>query len=124
MRLQEPTDDGKTFTPWAEARDLDASLRRPGWGLVFTGLPGGIQLQAPNPHAGRLILCSSAYWSGGEMDEHGRIVKSGDFLSRYSYSILSDDHGANWRIGSDKIQPRHSTECSVVSVERIYWGVK
>ena len=32
---------------------------------------------------------------------------------RYSYAIISDDHGATWRVGSEKIQPRHSTECSV-----------
>ena len=70
---------------------LDASLRRPGWGLIFTGLPGGIQLQAPNPRAGRLVLCSSAYWSGGEMDPDGKITKEGDVLSRYSYSIISDE---------------------------------
>ena len=49
-----------SWTPSHLARDLDSSLRRPGWGLIFTGLPGGIQLQAPNPHAGRLVLCSSA----------------------------------------------------------------
>lgn len=112
VKLQTSSDDGVHWTPSSEAVDLDASLRKPGWGLVFTGLPGGIQLQAPNPHAGRLILCSSAYWSGGQM-VNGTIVKPGDFLSRYSYSIISDDHGATWRIGSDKIQPRHSTECSV-----------
>jgi hypothetical protein len=91
MRLQESTDDGRTFTPSHLARDLDASLRRPGWGLIFTGLPGGIQLQAPNPRAGRLVLCSSAYWSGGEMDPDGKITKEGDVLSRYSYSIISDE---------------------------------
>jgi len=112
QRLQESADDGVTWTPWAEAKDLDDSLRRPGWGLVFTGLPGGIQLQPPNPHAGRLVLCSSAYWSGGKM-VNGRIIKGGDISSRYSYSIVSDDHGATWRIGSAKIQPRHTTECSV-----------
>eukprot|EP00038_Savillea_parva_P024237 m.43432 g.43432 ORF g.43432 m.43432 type:complete len:1080 (-) comp6406_c0_seq1:140-3379(-) len=115
VRLQESDDDGVSWTPWADARDLDSSLRRPGWGLVFTGLPGGIQLQWPSKYAGRLVLCSSAYWSGGEMDPTGRIVKAGDVLSRYSYSIISDDHGATWRIGSGgQIQPRHTTECSVV----------
>ena len=79
-----------SWTPSHLARDLDSSLRRPGWGLIFTGLPGGIQLQAPNPHAGRLVLCSSAYWSGGEMVD-GKITKVGDVLSRYSYSIISDE---------------------------------
>eukprot|EP01043_Picozoa_sp_COSAG02_P019155 COSAG02_NODE_914_length_15990_cov_9.617897_16_plen_486_part_00 len=112
MRLQESTDDGKTWTSSSQARDLDSSLRRPGWGLIFTGLPGGIQLQQPNPHAGRLLLCSSAYWSGGEM-VNGKITKLGDRDSRYSYTIASDDHGATWHIASDKIQPRHTTECSV-----------
>jgi hypothetical protein len=47
------------------------------------------------------------------MDRSGRIVKEGDRLSRYSYTIISDDHGATWRIGSAQVQPRHSTECSV-----------
>ena len=79
-----------SWTPSHLACDLDSSLRRPGWGLIFTGLPGGIQLQAPNPHAGRLVLCSSAYWSGGEMVD-GKITKVGDVLSRYSYSIISDE---------------------------------
>ena len=112
MRLQESLDDGRTWTASAHARDLDSWLRRPGWGLIFTGLPGGIQLRAPSPRAGRLVVCSSAYWTGGEMVD-GRIVKVGDVLSRYSYTIISDDHGASWRIGSGKIQPRHTTECSV-----------
>ena len=91
MRLQTSTDDGRTFS---RPRDLDRTLRRPGWGLVFAGLPGGIQLKAPNPYAGRLILCSSAYWSGGEISPSGKILKTGDVLSRYSYTIISDDHGA------------------------------
>ena len=112
MRLQESTDDGATWTPSSQARDLDSSLRKPGWGLIFTGLPGGIQLQQPNPHAGRLLLCSSAYWSGGEI-VNGTVTQPGDHASRYSYAIASDDHGATWRIASDKIQPRHTTECSV-----------
>ena len=106
------TDDGVTWTPWPLATDLDASLRMPGWGLVFNGLPGGVQLTAPSPHAGRLVVCSSAYWSGGEMKD-GKIVKAGDVASRYSFSIISDDHGATWRIGSKQVQPYHTTECSV-----------
>lgn len=27
--------------------------------------------------------------------------------------VCARSHGATWRIGSEKIQPRHSTECSV-----------
>jgi sialidase-1 len=106
--VQESMDDGVT---WSHPRNMDLSLRRPGWGLIFTGLPVGIQLQPPNPRAGRLVLCSSAYWTGGEM-VNGTIVKAGDDLSRYAYSMLSDDAGATWRIGG-QIQPRHTTECSV-----------
>eukprot|EP01046_Picozoa_sp_COSAG06_P022518 COSAG06_NODE_1750_length_8437_cov_11.374373_5_plen_65_part_00 len=30
---------GITWTPWSQATDLDATLRKPGWGLVFNGLP-------------------------------------------------------------------------------------
>jgi hypothetical protein len=98
MVVQESVDRGASWTPWAEARNLDAELRMPGWGCVFAGLPGGLQLRAPNPHAGRLVVCSSVYWTGGETDKDGRIVKKGDDLSRYSYTILSDDHGATVRV--------------------------
>ena len=33
--------------------------------------------------------------------------------ARYSFTIISDDHGATWRIGSKQVQPYHTTECSV-----------
>jgi sialidase-1 len=115
QRVIESSDDGQSFTPWAQATNLDSSLRKPGWGLVFNGLPGGVQLTSPNSHAGRLILCSSAYWSGGakEPGYGGRITHSGDIGSRYSFSIISDDHGSTWRIGSPPVQPFHTTECSI-----------
>jgi len=106
--LQTSNDDGRTFGP---PRNLDESLRLPGWGLVYTGLPQGIQLVSPSPKPGRLVLCSSAYWSGGLM-VNGKIVQSGDVGSRYSYAITSDDHGLTWKLGS-KIEPRHTTECAV-----------
>ena len=65
QRVHTSEDDGQTWS--TQARDLDSTLRMPGWGLVFTGLPGGIQLQT-GEWAGRLIICSSAYWSGGEVN--------------------------------------------------------
>ena len=45
--VQESTDDGLT---WSSPRNLDATLRRKGWGLIFTGLPVGIQLQGIYMH--------------------------------------------------------------------------
>jgi hypothetical protein len=63
VRLQSSSDDGVSWTPSADSVDLDASLRKPGWGMIFTGLPGGIQLVAPNPHAGRLVLCTSFFFA-------------------------------------------------------------
>jgi sialidase-1 len=99
--MVESEDDGTSFTPWKEARNLDPSLRLPGWGLVFTGLPGGIQLAAPSSHPNRMIICSSAYW----VDK--------DTKSRYSYTIISDDSGKTWQLGSGKIGPMHTTECSI-----------
>ena len=45
QRVIESSDDGQSFTPWAQATDLDASLRKPGWGLVFNGLPGNARIK-------------------------------------------------------------------------------
>ena len=101
VRLQCSDDDGRTWTPWAQARDLDKWLRRPGWGHVYAGLPGGIQLRPPSPWAGRLLTCSSAFWDAA--DPRG---------SRYSYAVYSDDHGETWHM-SDRIGPLHTSECSV-----------
>ena len=44
QRVIESADDGITWTPWAQATDLDATLRWPGWGLVFNGLVNAIPL--------------------------------------------------------------------------------
>lgn len=35
QRVIESADDGVTWTPWAQATDLDRTLRQPGWGLVL-----------------------------------------------------------------------------------------
>ena len=55
QRLQNSSDAGLTWTPWSQARDLDSSLRRPGWGLIFTGLPVG-DLNAPRIETDLLTL--------------------------------------------------------------------
>ena len=111
-RIVSSSDDGRSWTPWAQARDLDASLRRPGWGAVFPGLPGpGIQLRPPSPHAGRLVICSSAYTSGGALNPDGSIAKLGDSGSRHSYAIISDNNGKSWSLG-ELVGPVHTTECS------------
>jgi hypothetical protein len=100
VRLQTSEDDGRTWTPWHRARDLDHSLRRPGWGRHYMGLPVGIQLEHPSPRAGRLLACASAFMDGANAS------------SRYSYAVHSDDHGESWRM-SAPIGPRHTSECSV-----------
>ena len=110
QRLYSSTDDGLT---WSSPSDLDSVLRKDGWGLVFNGLPGGIQLRNGSAHAGRLIGCSSAYWSGGKLNPDGSIAKQGDHASRFSFSIISDDGGASWRIGSGPVGRFHTTECSI-----------
>ena len=98
------TDDGISWS--AAPTNLDASLRKPGFGLVFNGLPGGIQLESPSKFAGRLIACSSAYWTGGALNPDGSIAQAGDGDSRFSFSIISDDGGTSWRIGSGGPQRR------------------
>jgi hypothetical protein len=46
-------------------------------------------------------------------NDAGKIVRTGDSKNRYSFTIISDDHGKSWRIGSKQVQPYHTTECSV-----------
>lgn len=74
-------DDGLT---WAPPREITATTKREDWRWYATGPGSGIQLER-GPHAGRLLVAC----------DHSRAVDR-----RFgSHAIVSDDHGATWRLG-------------------------
>lgn len=90
-------DDGVT---WTTPTEITASTKLPAWGWYATGPGNGIQL-SQGPHRGRLVIPC----------DHTTREPNGYF----SHVILSDDHGATWRIGgivpSDKVN-----ECTVAEL--------
>ncbi len=90
-------DDGLT---WETPRDVTSDTKRPEWRWYATGPGGAIQLTR-GPHAGRLIVpCDHSY---PDTNEYG------------SHVIVSDDHGATWRLGG--VAPnRGVNECAVVEL--------
>ena len=41
------------------------------------------------------------------------VCQSGDVGSRYSFSMISDDHGASWRIGSKQVCVKCTPPCKI-----------
>ena len=85
LHLQRSTDDGVTFTPYTDA-GVDTS-KVPGFHGGLTGPGHALQLHsATSPHRGRIVV-PMGYFKDG----------------RYgSYGLVSDDHGAHWRVGYDQ----------------------
>ncbi len=73
-------DDGLT---WSERREITADVKLADWSWYATGPVHGIQLER-GAHAGRLVLPCDHISSGSVWGSH---------------VILSDDHGATWRLG-------------------------
>lgn len=79
-------DHGKT---WAAHRDITYVAKLKDWGWYATGPIHSIQLQT-GPHRGRLVIPC----------DH-RIGRPGaDEGANGAHAVLSDDHGATWRIGA------------------------
>jgi sialidase-1 len=96
-------DDGLT---WSKPREITAAAKKPEWGYFATGPGVGIQLQQP-PHRGRLVIPCN-YTVQPDM-KHPEQFKWG------SHAILSDDHGATWRLGG--VVPGFDVdECQVVEL--------
>ncbi len=90
-------DDGLT---WSVAREITATAKHPDWSWYATGPGSGIQLQH-GEHAGRLVMACD------------HIEKESRYY--YSHVIISDDHGATWRLGGST--PRAGVnECLVVEL--------
>lgn len=85
---------------WAEPRSMP-HLVLGDWKWVGIGPPGGIQLSS-----GRLLLPAyhTSLWKGDGCASHG-------------HTIISDDHGETWQIGSDDFgAPYLSNECQAVQL--------
>lgn len=90
-------DDGLT---WETPRDVTAATKRSEWRWYATGPGGAIQISR-GPHAGRLVIpCDHSY---PDTQEYG------------SHVIVSDDHGATWRLGG-AAPKRRVNECAVVEL--------
>jgi len=93
LHLQRSGDDGRTFTPYAEAgKDL---ARLPGWAGGLTGPGHAVQLAS-----GRLVVPIG-------YERHGR---------KGAYAVLSDDHGATWRLGFDAEGDDHRQEGTIAEL--------
>lgn len=90
-------DDGLT---WETPRDVPADAKRSEWIWYATGPDSAIQISRGS-HAGRLVIpCDHSY---ADTQEYG------------SHVIVSDDHGATWRLGG--VAPKRGVnECAVVEL--------
>ncbi|MFG0243127.1 MAG: exo-alpha-sialidase [Phycisphaerales bacterium JB054] len=85
---------------WGEPREISAGVKRPDWTWYATGPGNGVCLRW-GEHAGRLVVPCDHIEAGSK--------------AYYSHVIVSDDHGATWRIGgvtpSDQVN-----ECAVAEI--------
>ncbi len=97
LHLQASTDDGRTFTPYADAsRDLDGLA---GWSGGLIGPGHAIQIRS-GVYAGRIVV-PIGYERNGK---------------KGAYGIVSDDHGASWRIGYNALGGDTRLEGSIAAL--------
>lgn len=90
-------DEGRT---WTEPAEITSTTKREDWTWYATGPGIGIQLQR-GPHAGRLIVpCDHI---------------EAESKRYFSHVILSDDHGATWRLGG-RTPTDQVNECQVAEL--------
>jgi sialidase-1 len=86
---------------WSPPREVTDSTKRKDWTWYATGPGVGIQLEVGR-HAGRLVIpCDHI---------------EADSRRYYSHVLLSDDHGATWRIGGRSGRDQLN-ECQVAEVD-------
>ena len=90
-------DDGLT---WSPPEDITTRVKLPEWTWYATGPGSGIQI-AHGEHAGRLVIpCDHI---------------EAETKRYYSHVIISDDHGATWRLGGSSPEDQVN-ECEVVEL--------
>lgn len=86
---------------WSAPREVTDSTKRKDWTWYATGPGVGIQLEVGR-HAGRLVIpCDHI---------------EADSRRYYSHVLLSDDHGATWRIGG-RSRRDQLNECQVAELD-------
>lgn len=95
MVLFRSDDSGQT---WSRPMDITNSVRQSDWGHHAFGPGIGIQIQH-GEHAGRIVLPANFRRSFDKSQPS------------YSHTIISDDHGASWRLGG--VLGAYTNECQV-----------
>lgn len=86
---------------WSQPSEITSPVKPPDWRWYATGPGNGIQLTGSD-HAGRLVVpANHSIWRS----EHA-VYRS--------HVILSDDHGAHWRVGG--IEEEQTNESAVVEL--------
>jgi sialidase-1 len=91
------TDHGST---WSDPIDITASVKKPNWTWYATGPGNGIHMTS-GPHAGRLVIPCDHIEAGTK--------------KYFSHAIVSDDHGATWRIAG-RTPVDQVNECAVAEL--------
>ena len=97
MWLNHSDDDGIT---WADPKEITASVKPPEWTWYATGPCHGIQLAS-----GRLLV---------PCDHMVAVASDRHTDPQHSHVIVSDDHGATWRVGG--ILPEGTNESTAVEM--------
>ncbi|MET9297408.1 sialidase family protein [Streptomyces sp. NPDC003077] len=94
--IQHSDDDGQV---WSTAREITAQVKRTGWRWYATTPGHALQLRA-GPHAGRVVVPANHSIPPVDPADDGS-------EGRYDggHVLLSDDDGANWRIGYTDSNP-------------------
>lgn len=103
-------DDGLT---WSEARDISAMTKKDDWRWYAVGPCSGIQIRDGN-HAGRLVVPAN----------HSIHFNDDRPWEYRCHSLVSDDHGETWRIGSSSAAGGNETQIAEVAPDLLMQDVR
>jgi sialidase-1 len=103
--LASSTDDGVTF---AMAKDVSRQVKPDSlqWGWYATSF-SSVQLKFNKQHQGRLVACADHVLHG---------FTAYPIENSHSHTIISDNHGRDWRVGKTVLALNTSNECSLAEL--------